>query len=342
MLGEINSTMLPFALSELLIKFMTIIWLASILDYLIGNPKNWYHPVQLIGWIIEKSVNFVIHQTENKTVRKIAGVILGLVLVLGSGVITWLIIYLLSRVNFWLGFVFQVILLASCFAGRSLSDAAEDVLSALKENNLSEARHRLSFYVGRDTDNLSTEEIYRAVLETVSENATDGVTAPLFYALLGSFIPIVGCVPSAIAYKTLSTLDSMIGYKREPYQDIGWFSAKWEDYITWLPCRLTVLTLGLISLNPIYNIKECRKYAIQDPSPNSGWSEGIYAVILKVQLGGENSYQGVKKFKPLLGKPEREIDEKVIKKALFLTHSCFLLWLLLGVLIFSIIYLSLS
>jgi len=313
-------------------ELIIIIYLASLLDYLIGDPKNWYHPVQLIGLIIQKSVNFVINKTENKAIRKIAGVFLGLALVFGSGIITWLIIYLLSRVNFWLAFALQVVLLASCFAGRSLRDAAKDVLSALRENDLSEARHRLSFYVGRDTDNLSAKEIYRAILETVSENATDGVTAPLFYALLGAFFPVIGSVPIAIAYKTLSTLDSMIGYKREPYQDIGWFSAKWEDYMTWLPCRLTVLTLGLISFNPISNIIECRKYALQDPSPNSGWSEGIYAVILGVQLGGENSYQGVKKFKPLLGKPDREIDETIIKKALFLTRSCFLLWLLWGVL----------
>lgn len=308
-------------------EYLIIIYLASILDYLIGDPKNWFHPVQLIGWIIQQSVDFVINYTENKIVRKIAGVFIGLLLVLGCGVITWLIIYLLSRINFWLAFVFQVVLLASCFAGRSLRDAAEDVLSALRENDLSEARYRLSFYVGRDTDNLSAKEIYRAILETVSENATDGVTAPLFYALLGAFIPIIGCVPMAISYKTLSTLDSMIGYKRKPYHDIGWFSAKWEDYLTWLPCRLTVLTLGLISFNPIRNIIDCRSYALQDPSPNSGWSEGIYAVVLGVQLGGENTYQGVKKFKPLLGKPERDIDEKVIKKALFLTRACFLLWL---------------
>lgn len=315
---------------------LIIICLASILDYLIGDPKNWYHPVQLIGGIIEKSTNFVINQTENKTIRKIAGIVIGLSLVLGSGIITWLIIYLLSQVNYWLAFAFQVVLLASCFAVRSLTSAAEDVLSALRDKDLSEARHRLSFYVGRDTDNLSQKEIYRAILETVSENTTDGVTAPLFYALLGAFVPIIGCVATAMAYKTLSTLDSMIGYQREPYQDIGWFSAKWEDYMTWLPCRLTVLTLALISFHPISNIRECRKYALQDPSPNSGWSEGIYAVILGVQLGGENSYNGVKKFKPLLGKHQREIDEKVIKKALLLTHSSVFLWLFLAVLIFDI------
>lgn len=317
-------------------EFLLIICLASFLDYLIGDPKNWYHPVQLIGLIIKKAVDFTINKTENKVIRKIAGVVIGLTLVFGSGIITWLIIHLLSRINFWLAFTFQVVLLASCFAGRSLRDAAEDVLSALKKNDLSEARHRLSFYVGRDTDNLSTKEIYRAILETVSENTTDGVTAPLFYALLGAFFPLIGCVPMAISYKTLSTLDSMIGYKREPYQDIGWFSAKWEDYMTWLPCRFTVLTLGLISFNPIANIIECRKYALQDPSPNSGWSEGIYAVILGVQLGGENSYGGVKKFKPLLGKAQREIDETVIQKALFLTRSCFLLWLLWGVFLWGI------
>ncbi|MFM8007348.1 MAG: CobD/CbiB family cobalamin biosynthesis protein, partial [Dolichospermum sp.] len=104
-------------------------------------------------------------------------------------------------------------------------------------------------------------------------------------------------------YKASSTLDSMIGYKQAPYTDIGWFSARWEDGFTWLPCRLTVITLSLLSAKPLHVWRICRRDAIKDPSPNSGWSECAYAAILGVQMGGVNWYSGVAKHKPLLGDP---------------------------------------
>ncbi|BAQ60612.1 adenosylcobinamide-phosphate synthase [Geminocystis sp. NIES-3708] len=316
---------------------MLIIYFASVLDYLLGDPWGWIHPVQLMGWVINTYTNFILKNTEHKLLRKIAGFILCVVLVIGSGVMTWLLIDIATKINNYFGIVIQVILLASCFAGKSLRCAAEDVLQYLRKDDLPQARYRLSFYVGRDTDNLSTDEVFRAILETVAENTTDGVTAPLFYALLGVFIPVIGCVPLAIAYKALSTLDSMIGYKKEPFIDIGWFSARLEDYITWLPCRLTVLTLAIISGDVKNIITECKQYAIQDPSPNSGWSEGIYAVILGIQLGGENTYKGEKKFKPLLGKPINKIDENIIQKTLLLTRYCFLSWIFFSSLIFIMI-----
>lgn len=306
---------------------MIVIWLASVLDYFIGDPWGWIHPVQVIGWLIDYFSKWIINHINHKLSRKIAGVILGLLLIVGSGLISWFLIYLTHEINDYLGYLIEVILLASCFAGKSLRLAVEDVLKPLQENDLTSARHRLSLYVGRDTESLSKKEIFRAILETLAENTTDGVTAPLFYALLGSFLPIIGCVPMAISYKTASTLDSMIGYKKEPYIDIGWFSAKLEDYLTWLPCRLTVLTIALINGDFISKIKECREYAIQDPSPNSGWSEGIYAVVLGVQLGGENIYQGEIRLKPLLGKPINLITPEIINQGLLLTRSCFLLWL---------------
>ena len=248
-------------------------------------------------------------------------------IVLGSGGLTWLIIYGTNQINSAFAIVIQIILLASCLAGKSLRQAADDVLQHLQTGNLKQARYRLGFYVGRDTDNLSTAEIYRAVLETVTENAIDGVTAPLFYALLGLFIPVVGCVPLAIAYKASSTLDSMVGYKKEPFLDLGWFSAKLEDYLTWLPCRLTVLTLAIISGDSWTKLKQCQKYATQDSSPNSGWSESIYAIILGVQVGGVNYYGGEKKVKPLLGEFINPIDKTTIDRALSLTRVCYLTWL---------------
>jgi adenosylcobinamide-phosphate synthase len=186
--------------------------------------------------------------------------------------------------------------------------------------------------VGRDTEDLSEPEILRAVLETVTENAIDAVTSPLFYALLGSLSFPYGGVTLAIAYKAASTLDSMVGYREAPYGDLGWFSAKTDDILTWIPCRLTVITLALVSGKPLYVWKLCQRDARNDPSPNSGWSECVYAAILQVQLGGENRYRGIVKHKPLLGDAIEAIAAPKIQKALALTRTCFLIWLSLAIL----------
>ena len=226
-----------------------------------------------------------------------------------------------------LGIFIESILLASCFALKSLRTAAETVLQPLEAGNIERSRSILSNFVGRDTQNLTDLEILRAVLETVTENATDGVMAPLFYAVVGAFVPIIRPSTFALAYKASSTLDSMIGYREVPYIYLGWFSARLEDCLTWFPCRLTVITLALLSRKPLHIIKICQRDAPQDSSPNSGWSECAYAAILGVQMGGTNWYRGVAKIKPLLGDAIHPITSNSIKTALQLTKYSFLLWL---------------
>jgi adenosylcobinamide-phosphate synthase len=307
-----------------------ILLLAAGLDWLIGDPQKWLHPVQVMGWGIAGLTRGVIERTPAKQLRRWAGVAIAATLIISSGLSGWLLPWMLMQVHPGLGIAGQIILLASCFALRSLRLAAVDVLTPLKQGELASARTKLSQYVGRDTENLSEIEIQRAVLETVTENAVDGVTAPLFYAIVGLFIPFCGSVPLALAYKALSTLDSMIGYQTEPFTDIGWFSAKLEDWVTWLPCRLTVLTLALISGQPRRVIAIARRDAPHDPSPNSGWSECVYAAILGVQVGGINIYKGIVKEKPLLGDPLQPITAETIEQALSLTRICFLLWLASG------------
>lgn len=309
--------------------------MAAFWDYLIGDPLFLLHPVQIMGWIIQKYTDLTIIVAQQKWQRRVSGILLALSLIIGSGLVGWLIVKITYSLNFWLGWAIEVILIASCFAGRSLRKAAEDVLQPLLLKDLATARSNLSMYVGRDTDNLSVTEILRAVLETVGENAVDGITAPLFYAILGIWIG-VGGVPLAIGYKAASTLDSMIGYLHEPYTDIGWFSAQLEDRLTWLPCRLTVVTLALFSQKPRAVLTICRRDAILDPSPNSGWSECVYAAILGVQLGGVNTYKGKVQEKPLLGNPENPIIVETIEKALNLTRYCFLLWLAISVISYQL------
>lgn len=308
-----------------------IILLAAIQDYLIGDPLGWIHPVQVMGWIIQQYTQLAIKFAQPGWQRRLSGVILGVSLIIGSGLLGWLIVWQSTLVHPCLGIAIEVILLASCFAAKSLRVAVQDVLQGINSGDINTARSRLSLYVGRDTNNLSESEILRALLETVGENAVDGVTAPLFYAVLGAFIPGVGSFPLALAYKAASTLDSMVGYRREPYTDLGWFSAQLEDRLTWLPCRLTVITLSLFSGNPLQVLSICRRDGVKDPSPNSGWSECAYAAILRVQLGGNNTYQGVIKEKPLLGNPLESISIDKIEQALSLTRYCFLSWLAIAI-----------
>ncbi|WP_445637944.1 adenosylcobinamide-phosphate synthase CbiB [Nostoc sp. DSM 114161] len=304
-----------------------VLIIAAFLDYLIGDPWGWPHPVQFMGWVISRLSKFFLHLCQNSLTQRLAGILLGIILIIGSGIVGFFLIQSAKWVHPLLGIALESILLASCFAARSLRTAAVAVLQPLTAGDLEQARQILSNYVGRDTQNLSETEILRAILETVTENATDGVMAPLFYAIIGVFVPFVGPIPLALAYKASSTLDSMVGYREAPYTYLGWFSARLEDCLTWLPCRLTVITLALLSGRPMYVWRICSRDAINDPSPNSGWSECAYAAILGVQMGGKNWYRGVAKYKPLLGDAIYLITPNSIYNALQLTRYCFLLWL---------------
>ena len=337
-----------------------VLLLAAILDYLIGDPKSWPHPVQVMGWAIDRYTQVVFsiwnNPAESMSVLalRVAGTIGAIALVVGSGTVSWLMTAGALLLHPMFAIALQTILLASCFAGRSLRAAAVDVLHPLNSGDLVKAREHLSFYVGRDTESLSEPEILRAVLETVTENAVDGVMAPLFYGAVGvaaSYLLLsveVGMkavaggwlclgVPFAIAYKAASTLDSMVGYKEAPYTNLGWFSAKLDDVLTWLPCRLTVVTLAFLSGKPRYVWRICRRDAVKDASPNSGWSECAYAAILGVQVGGTNSYRGVLKHKPLLGEAIAPITPERINQALQLTRYCFAIWLGLSLLIYTLL-----
>ena len=306
-----------------------ILLAAAGLDFLIGDPWSWPHPVQAIGQAINLYSQQVIQMKLRPILMKSMGILLAGLIIGGSGLLTWALLQGLELISLWLRILAESVLLASCFAGRSLRQAAEDVLSPLSVQNLPLARERLSRYVGRDTQQLSAVEVRRAVLETVSENAIDGVLAPLFYAILGAVWGVSG--PVAIAYKAASTLDSMVGYPEPPYTDLGWFSARLEDALTWLPCRLSVLTVALLSGRPRHVLRLCWRDARADPSPNAGWSECAYAAALGVQLGGANTYRGKLKVKPLLGDPNRAITDEAIASALRLTRWSFLIGLAIGI-----------
>ncbi|WP_009632255.1 adenosylcobinamide-phosphate synthase CbiB [Synechocystis sp. PCC 7509] len=310
---------------------MIILLVAAVLDYLIGDPWTWLHPVQVMGWVINRFRQLNgFKECDRPLLQRFYGIFLGLTLIIGSGGFGWAISYGSNLIHPLFGIVTQSIIVASCFAQKSLRQAADNVLQVLATGDLAQARISLSQYVGRDTENLTEPEILRAVMETVTENATDGVMSPLFYAIVGAFTPL-GSAALALAYKAASTLDSTIGYREAPYTYVGWFSARLEDYLTWLPCRLTVLTLALLSGKPKQVWLICIRDAVKDASPNSGWSEGAYAAVLGVQVGGTNWYRGVAKPKPLIGDAIYPITSERIYQALQLTQYCFLTWLIIAI-----------
>lgn len=295
-----------------------------LLDYALGDPWHWYHPVQAMGSYIGWGSRFIVQATQKPWIRRMGGGLLTVNLVGLSYGYGWGLIELGSYLHPGLGILIHIILLSSCLGSRSLRRAALEVLDPLEKGDLTQARQMLSRYVGRDTATLDETEICRAVLEMVAENTPDGGTGPLGFALLGG-------APVALAYKAVSTLDSMVGYRRDPYTHLGTVPARLEDILTWIPARLTVLTLALMQPQPWAFWQAVRRDAHRDPSPNSGWSEAAFAHALKVQLGGINVYQGIPTEKPLLGDPQRDLSPEVVREALGLMRRVMVVWGSLGV-----------
>jgi adenosylcobinamide-phosphate synthase len=297
----------------------TIFLGAYIIDILIGDPRWFPHPVVIIGKFINYlEAKILISSPLQKSDKrkspnkKTGGVILWFAVVIPVYFITWGIVKGCFFINLWFGAIITVLLASMTLATRSLFDESKVVTDALNNGNIVEAREKLSMIVGRDTETLNEQEIYRAVIETVSENLSDGIVAPMFYLAIGG-------VPLAMAYKAVNTLDSMVGYKNERYRDIGCFSAKIDDIFNWIPARLTglivVLAAFILRLNWKNSWKIMRRDGGNHSSPNSGIPEAAVAGSLGIQLGGENRYFGEIVRKPTIGDKIKEVNKQDVKKA---------------------------
>lgn len=280
-----------------------------LLDQVIGDPPGWPHPVIFLGKIIawlEKKLNF-----GRKQIRRIKGALLTLFLVIGSFVVTALIVGAAKEISFTLGIVVESILLATTLAGKSLLQAGSQVLSPLREGNINEARKKLGWFVSRDTTALTEGEIARGTVETLAENFVDGILSPLFYMAIGG-------APLAMAFKAVSTLDSMIGYRNERYEDFGWFAARTDDWANYIPARLSVgilLFTGWLYKMPVrYALRIWRRDAKSHPSPNGGNPESVVAGLLEIQLGGINIYHGKVHHRAEMGDPLHELGWKDIER----------------------------
>jgi adenosylcobinamide-phosphate synthase len=288
---------------------LTII-LAIALDLLLGDPRWLPHPVRGIGFFASRSELFM-RKIFRKSLR-IAGFCTALLVIGSCGALSWLFIDLLSSIHPFAGIAAGVLVIYVSIAPRDLYNHSTAVLKALKGGSINKAREKVAMIVGRDTENLSEPEIVRASVETVAESLVDGVTSPIFYAIL--FGPI-----GAICYRAINTLDSMFGHKTERYLYFGWASARIDDVANYIPARLSAPFIALGALIMRLDVISCIRILFRDGrkhhSPNSGLSEAAFAGALGIQLGGLNHYDGIADQKPFIGDMLRELEIKDIQKA---------------------------
>lgn len=271
------------------------ILLALLLDALLGDPRWFPHPVRIIGWLALK-VEVVSRRLIKK--ERIAGTVTGLIVLSVTGGVGWLMLWGARRLDPRLGGLVAVLLFYSCFAARDLLAHSRRVYQALAAGDLLAARQQVAWLVGRDTANLDQAGVVRACVESVAENSSDGVVAPLFWAVVGG--PL-----AALLYKAASTLDSTFGYKNERYLYFGWASARLDDLVNFVPARLSGLGLvasaWLCGLDWLGAWRIYRRDRHNHASPNSGHPEAAAAGALGLQLGGVSSYFGQPVEKPTMG-----------------------------------------
>ncbi len=271
-----------------------MLWLGWLLDRLLGDPERLPHLIVGFGKVIswaEGKYNHGEHRCRN-------GAMVALSLILAVALLSFLLIYFLPS---WLSVVVGAILVYYCLAGTTLIEEVEEVFRQLAIS-LPAGREQLSRIVGRDTDSLTEEECKVAALETLSENLSDGVVAPLFWFLIFG-------VPGIVAYKMINTLDSMIGYKNERYGEFGYVAAKIDDVANWIPARITALLMLVANRRWDLRTKvfeEGRKHT----SPNSGYPEAALALMLGCQFGGTHAYGGQMVEKPTIGSSTHPLTDR--------------------------------
>ena len=305
-----------------------------VLDLIFGDPQRLPHPVVGFG----KMISWGEHRLNKGAHRKLKGALLAITLILLVFLATFLLRYLFSKLPSPFGegmgvrLLFDVMIIFYCLAGTTLIREVRNVFLAV-DRSLEEGREQVARIVGRDTSELSAQEVRTAALETLAENLSDGVIAPLFWlALLGT--------PGMLTYKMVNTLDSMIGYRTERYKDFGCWAARIDDVANYIPARLTALLMALP--HAIFNFQLSifnfiKKYGKNHASPNSGYPEAALAGILNCRFGGPHYYFGQLFDKPYIGENDRELTTDDMKKAIRVNRTAEILM----VVIIFLVYLQL-
>ena len=291
-----------------------------VLDFIIGDPNNPFHPVRIIGALGIKLENITRRVFKN---LKISGFVTWLGVILITFLVNSLIVRLAFSISNIFGIIIEGILLYFCISFKGLKVEGLKVIKVLESGDIEGARKQLSYIVGRDTEALDEEGIVRAVIETVAENTSDGIIAPLLFGALGG-------APLAMTYKAVNTCDSMFGYKNDKYIDFGFVPAKMDDLFNYIPARITgylvifaAFILGLDYKNS-YRIYKRDRY--NHTSPNSAHPESAVAGALGIRLGGANYYFGKIVEKPTIGDKNKVIEISDLYK----TNNILLVVTLLG------------
>lgn len=293
---------------EPVLKFVLPLLLGYAADLLLGDPRSWPHPVKGYGTLIQRG-----NQWLNKgSARFWKGALLTMIL---CTAVYCFFYFVQQGLEQWplAWYAFSSVFVFFALANKSLLQEGKAVFDTLDKEGVEAGRERLAWIVGRDTAQLSPQQIRIAVLESMSENLSDGVVAPLcFYAILG--------LPGMMLYKMINTLDSMIGYKNEQYRYFGRFAARLDDVANYIPARITALLMILL-----YGSSRAwhfmLRYGSAHASPNSGYPEAALAGILDCRFGGPNTYGGELVNKPYIGENERDIEHDEFKKVMYINHA---------------------
>ena len=305
------------------------------IDCLLGDPHSLPHPVVLIGKLIsilEKSLRRIFPKT--LWGERAAGGLLWVVTLAVSGGVPLVLLRLCRMLSPWLALAVESIMCWQIIAPRCLKDESMKVYRALKTGTLQDARYAVSMIVGRDTERLDAAAVARAAVETVAENTSDGVIAPLLFLALGG-------APLGFVYKAVNTMDSMLGYVEPPYRNIGFVPAKMDDVFNFLPARLSALLMLAAGAISRMNVKNgwniFRRDRYNHASPNSAQTESVCAGLLGLRLAGDASYHGVLHKKKFIGDPLREITPEDIPRSCRLMYGTAILMLAVCVLVLSAI-----
>ena len=320
-----------------MVQSLAALIIGSILDFILGDPRGLWHPVQGIGWVISR-LERILRRIfpSGKTGERWAGGLLVILTLLISVGLPALLLLLLSFIHPLLSFLLSCIFCWQMLAAKSLRVESMKVQEALEQEGLEEGRRAVSMIVGRDTRDLTEEGVIKAAVETVAENTSDGVTAPLFYMILAG--PLGG-----IAYKAVNTMDSMVGYKNETYQYFGTCAARLDDAANFIPARLSALFMIAAAFLARYDGKNAWRIFKRDrkkhKSPNAALTEAVMAGALNVRLAGDAWYFGKLFKKPFIGDDIRTVERQDIARACRLEYATALLQLLvLGALKAAVIW----
>ncbi|MGL4570388.1 MAG: adenosylcobinamide-phosphate synthase CbiB [Clostridium sp.] len=287
---------------------MMALTIGFILDWIIGEPNNPVHPVRIIGNLgsfIEKIFRKIMPKK-----LKLAGFLSWICIIIPTFLVAVFIVNFSKYINGTFGIIVEGVLIYFCISSKGLKAEGLKVIKTLKDGNIKEARVKLSYIVGRDTENLDEKSIVRAVIETVAENMSDGIIAPLIFIGIGG-------APLGLLYKAVNTCDSMFGYKNDKYIDFGYASAKLDDIFNYIPARITAYFIMIaafilrLDYKGSYKIYKRDKY--NHTSPNSAHPESAVAGALNIKLGGENYYFGKLVVKPTIGDciKEANVDDLI-------------------------------